>query len=346
LTAEERSRGVPLNVGEHTLAAEAPGYARRVQVVRIASEQRLSVPLKLEATAGFLDVKADDPKAAIAINGAPLAYHRWSGPVPADMDHTIQIYRPGFEAFETVVRVDLGETEQVYGALGAPTGEIVDANAGLPQKPGAPPKPRDQKGWYGLATLVVASVNDAPLGLEVSASSLPMATFGARLGYRVSEPLAIEAAFDFGQLVAKGSCADPENPTCGTEREYSLGMVRFGPSLRFMTRGDVFRFTTGIGAGIVRHALQLEPGGDGAGSGGKAAGVDPYFSLELGGAFNYRHLLFEVGLLAALEGATELRGRFDDAAARSAFESETLPLVGLALKVGYSAWKPRRAGDQ
>jgi hypothetical protein len=64
--------------------------------------------------------------------------------------------------------------------------------------------------------------------------------------------------------------------------------------------------------------------------------------LELGVAGNYRHLYLELGLIALVEGATALRGEFDAEAQQAVFANGTLPMLGLTLKVGYSAWSPRR----
>ena len=50
----ELRTGVDVNVGEHTLVADLPGYARLSRVVRVASGQKpLSIELKLRATDGF-----------------------------------------------------------------------------------------------------------------------------------------------------------------------------------------------------------------------------------------------------------------------------------------------------
>jgi hypothetical protein len=178
--------------------------------------------------------------------------------------------------------------------------------------------------------------------------SLP--SFGLRGGYRISESIAVELAFDIGRLDAKGACepnaAAPETP-CWAKRDFSLRSLRFGPNLRLMTGGDTLRFATGIGVGIVNHKLSVEPAvaTDAAMTpreGGSANGVDPYFSLELGGAYNYRHLLAELSVVAFIEGATGLRGAFDDKEQRAVFANGTLPMLGLTLKVGYSGWAPRR----
>lgn len=346
---DERARGIPLNVGEHTILAEAPGFARHVQVVRIASQQNLRVQVRLKPTAGFLNIVASDPKAAIAVDDEPLAYRSWSGPVTPDVEHVVQIYREGFEPFEQSVTVELGKTVYVRGELGAPIGEV-DEHAPLPAKPAAPPRPRGVSGYYGLFALSVVGLNDTPLNFEVTGTDANMSlpSFGLRAGYRLSEAIAVELGFDAGRLDAKGACQpDPDAPElgCYAKRDFSLRSLRFGPNLRLMTGGERLRFATGIGVGIVSHELEVEPAIDGNGNalrGGLSAGLDPYFSLELGVAYNYRHLLAELAVIAFIEGATSLRGAFDAGEQQAVFENGTLPMLGLSLKIGYSSWAPKR----
>ncbi|HYO97225.1 MAG TPA: PEGA domain-containing protein [Polyangiaceae bacterium] len=351
VSAEQRADGVRLNVGEHTLVAEAPGYQRHTTLVRIASQQRIVESITLRATAGFLEVVTDDPKAAIALDGEPLGYHRWSGPITPAVDHVVQVYRPGFEAFERSVRVDRGESVRVDGRVGARTGEAIDDKAPALGKPSAPPPPREPTGPYALFSVSVVGLNDAPLELQVVGTDADMSlpSFGLRGGYRISEPIAVEAAFDVGRLNAKGACqrdpASNDSAECLAERDFSLLSLRLGPALRLLTRGETFRFTSAIGVGFVGHRLALEPAVDTRGvpqQGGTATGIDPYFSLELGVAYNYRHFLTEFGLIAYIEGATQLRGSFDDIEEATVFENGALPMLGVALKLGYSGWSPRR----
>lgn len=350
VSTEQRAVGVRLNVGEHTLVAEAPGYQRHTTLVRIASQQQIAESITLRATAGFLEVVSEDPRAAIALDGEPLGYHRWSGPVTAAVDHVVQIYRPGFEVFERSVRVELGESVRVDGRVGAPTGEAIDDKAPAPGKPSAPPPPREPTGLYALFSVSVVGLNDAPLELQVVGTDADMSlpSFGVRGGYRISEPIAVEGAFDVGRLNAEGACqrapGSDDSSGCLAEREFSLLSLRLGPALRLLTRGETFRFTSAIGVGFVGHRLALEPAVDTRGipqQGGTAKGVDPYFSLELGVAYNYRHFLTEFGLIAYIEGATQLRGSFDDIEQAAVFENGALPMLGVALKLGYSSWSPR-----
>jgi len=62
-----------------------------------------------------------------------------------------------------------------------------------------------------------------------------------------------------------------------------------------MSAGESLRFTSVIGAGAVRHEIDLEPrdmskpGASEAMPGGNAKGWDPYFLLEVGIQYNWGH---------------------------------------------------------
>ncbi|MGC4089701.1 MAG: PEGA domain-containing protein [Polyangiaceae bacterium] len=340
IAREELARGISLNVGEHTLVAEARGYERRAQIVRIASLQHVEQRLELKATAGFISVVTSDPKAAIAIDDEPLGYHSYRGPVAPDVEHVVQVYRPGFETFEKVLRVELGQTVEINAELGEKTG-VEEEPAELPKKPAAPPPARKPVGYYALATVAAVGLNDTPLNLRVEgASGLTLPSFGVRGGYRISEPVAVELAIDLGRLKAEDACQfDAMTDQCVAKRDFSLRSLRFGPNLRLMTHGEMLRFATSVGAGITSHELSLSAEADRAG--GSASSLDPYFSLELGAAFNYKHFLAELGVIAYIEGATGLHGAFDANTERAVFSSGTLPMLGVVLKLGYSAWAPR-----
>lgn len=346
VSPDERQRGIKLNVGEHVVVAEAPGYGRTSRIVRIAGQQSVVAELELRAISGFLRVTTADPQAAIAVDGAPRAYGSWSGPVAPEVEHLVQVYRAGFEPFERSIRVSAGKTLHVEGALGERIGD--EPRGSLPPEPDAPPPPRAATGLYGLAALGVLGMSDAPFDLSVGdASGGSLSTFGLRAGYRLSEPIAVEAAMDVGRLDGSDACQASARgeADCYVKRDFTLTSIRFGPNLRLFTRGETLRFALGVGAGAVAHRIELDAANapDGAVfDGGSAAGVDPYFAFELGAAFNYRHLLAELSVMAFVEGADNLHGDFDENEERSVFSDGTLPLLGLGLKLGYSAWAPRR----
>ena len=353
ISPDQQGKRLRTNVGEHTVVAEAPGYARLARTLRVASGQHdQPVELNLEPMMGFLDIVAEDPQAVIAVDGKALARHRWSGPVTPGEDHLIQVYRPGFESFEQVLQVPVGKTASVRAVLGAPVEgeaeEEADPSSGLP----APPSGKAPRGWYGMAALSLLGAGSTPLELDPTnaQASTSAGAFGLRGGYRFWKAIAGELMLDFGNLKVTGACDTTLTNEAGFEcgdreqisRDYRLSWVRFGPNLRFMSGGDRVRFVAGASVGAVFHRLQLDAYPDASGSLGETAnaqdafGVDPYFALELGIGFNFGHWMMEAVGLASIDGTANLKNDLQGTANRN-----TMPIVGLSLKFGYSQWKSR-----
>ncbi|HKO49954.1 MAG TPA: PEGA domain-containing protein [Polyangiaceae bacterium] len=334
----ELRTGVDVNVGEHTLIADLPGYARLLRVVRVASGQKqLPIELKLKATDGFLSVIASDPRAAIAIDGTTRAFREWHGGVKPDTEHLIQVFREGYESFESSVSVGLGKTLEVRADLGP---RIDGAAAEVPaEKPGgmpAPPPPRVPRGYYGLLTLGLMGLGQQPLQLNGTRSGSTMGTIGLRAGYRLLAPVAAEFMLDYGKLTVKNATS---NDDTSVPRAYSLNALRFGPNLRLMTTGKTLRFTSAIGAGAVYHQLILDPVATVPSlTGGRTSGFDPYFLLELGAQWSLGHFLLGAEVVALIDGATRLNDQNIEAASKAFPNTNTLPLFGLAIHGGYSLW--------
>jgi copper chaperone CopZ len=346
----ELRTGVDVNVGEHTIIADEPGYARLVRVVSVASGQKkLPVDMKLKATDGFLNIVVSDPRAAIAVDGVTRAFHDWRGGVKPDEDHLVQVFREGFETYETTVTVALGNTLDVHAELGAPIDGAPTAPAPT-TKPGAlppPPPSRVIKGYYGLLTLGILGLGKHPLELTSSRSDGAMGTIGLRAGYRLWAPVAAEVMLDYGKLNVDDATSSA-TPTTGTTpgatpapsvtRKYSLAAFRFGPNLRLMTTGKKLRFSSAIGVGVVHHKLVLDPvTGNAALPGGSASGYDPYFLLELGLQWSLGRVLLGAEVVTLIDGASGLNKQKVEQV--SAFGStDTLPLFGVSLHGGYSLW--------
>jgi len=333
----ELRAGVDVNVGEHTLVADLPGYARLSRVVSVASGQkRLPIELKLKPTDGFLNVIASDPRAAIAIDGTTRAFHEWHGTVKPDTDHLIQVFREGYEGFETSVTVALGKTLDVHAKLGPPIGgEPAEA---APEKPGsmpAPPPRRVPRGFYGLLTLGVLGLAEDPLQLNGTRSNDAMGSVGLRGGYRMWAPVALEFMLDFGRLKVEDATSVDDS----TPRNYSLNAFRFGPNLRLMTTGKSVRFSSAIGAGVVHHKLVLDPVAENPTlTGGSASGFDAFFLLELGAQWSIGHFLLGAEVVALIDGASSLNKENIEGASKAFGDTNTLPLFGLGIHGGYSLW--------
>ncbi len=336
LSAAEWAAPLVLNVGEHTLSVDAPGYGPERRLLRIAGGQRdLPVEIELRCVAGFVDVTSNDPTANIAIDGLPKARRAYKGPVEPDTDHLLQVYREGVEPFEQTFQVGVCKTLSINAQLeGLENAPAVDPNDAAAAIPGAPPK-RVQKGFFGLATLDLMGLSQQPLNLTGAKSGGGFGALGLRAGYRLSNPVALALRLDAGVLQAQGAYDKTNDAT----RDYSLTSIHFGPDLKLMTTGERLRFVATIGAGIVHHRLSVSKE-----VADEVRGVDPYFSLELAMGFNYRQFLGEIGFMTLIDGSTALQKGFSDTSNQALTKDlgTTLPMVGIALRGGFSQWRPAR----
>jgi hypothetical protein len=325
-----------LNVGEHTLNVDAPGYSPERRVLRVAGGQReLPVEVSLRCIAGFVDVTSNDPTANIAIDGLPKARRAYRGPVEPDTDHLVQVYREGVEPFEQTFQVGVCKTvsiqAQLEGLENAPSVDPNDAQASLP---GAPPR-HVQKGFFGLLSLDLLGLSKQPLNLAKAQSGGGFGALGLRAGYRLSNPVALALRLDAGIMQAQGAYDE----TNMASRDYSLSSIHFGPDLKLMTTGERLRFVATVGAGVVHHRLSVSKVAP-----DEVRGVDPYFALELSLGFNYRQFLGEIGVIALIDGSTALQKGFSEDSNRALTRDlgTTLPMLGLGLRGGFSQWRPAR----
>jgi hypothetical protein len=337
LSANDWALPLVLNVGEHTLSADAPGYASEKRVLRIAGGQReLPVTVELRCTSGFVDVSSNDPTAYIAIDGLPKARRAYRGAVEPDTDHLLQVYREGVETFEQTFQVGVCKTIAIRAELeGLELAPPADASSADAPLPGAPPK-RAQRGFFGLLTLDLLGLSKQPLAPNVSkpSSGGGLGAIGLRAGYRLSTPIALALRLDAGALQVEGAT----DTASGKQRDYALTSIHFGPDLKLMTTGDKLRFVTTVGVGVVHHRLSVSkeiPD--------EVRGIDPYFSLELGLGFNYKQFLGELGLIALIDGSTALQKGFSEPNQHLTKDlGTTLPMFGLGLRGGFSQWRSGR----
>jgi hypothetical protein len=357
LTPAERAVPLRVNVGEHNLSAEADGYAPQARTFRVAGGQK-DVPAEIALTpvAGFVAVRSDDPRAVIAIDGKPLARGSYGGPISPNEEHFVQIYRAGYETFETYVSAGVGETSTVTGTLGPRVDDTAQEPAEDPLTPGAlPPAPesRRARGYYGLVTLNLLGTSASPFDFDLTntRASSGAASLGVRVGNRLIPTLRIEGMLELGALNVDGACDKARTlaiaTRCGemdqVERRYALSWVRLGPNLKLTTSGERLRFGFGAGAGIVWHRLRLHAedatGASQALPAGESSGVDPYFLLELGAEYGFRRVLMGLDVFALVDGARGLSKSFAGESKR-AFESsgKTVPMVGVGLRFGLTQW--------
>jgi hypothetical protein len=340
----ELASGIRLNVGEHTLVATLSGYATLTRVIQVAGEKKpITYPLVLRATMGFLEVQAKDPQDAIAIDGRPTAYHHWKGPLAAG-NHLLQVYRPGYSAFEREIEIEIGKTVSLEAGVGLRLEGAAEEPA--PAASGTPPpapKPRQQRGWYALGTIGVLGLPDEPKGLKHDSgiggkTKAGGGALGLRAGYRLWTPVWTELMLEWGKETVRGAC-DTAAPAAPCDRHYTLSTVRVGPNVQLTTSGEKLRFTTTFGAGSVRHTFTLAPSSTtGTLAGGTAAGWNPYLMLELGLGLNLGHVLLGLDATALVDGTTNTKSD-------TYKPYDGLLILGLGLRGGWSEWAPTRGSQ-
>jgi hypothetical protein len=345
LTGVDRSGRLRLNVGEHTLTASAPGYARVTTSIQVTSGPReLPVHLKLQPTAAFIDVRSADPNASIAIDGKPVGFGRFVATVTPGEPHVVQIYKEGTTPFVTRVTVELGNTAIVNGQPGEPS--ATQSPAPIVSVPIAAPA-RRALGWYGVGSASLLTTGATPFDFELSRAKSSVWALGVHGGYRLKPAVAIDGMLEYQVHRVRHACDESaerfaKKPVpCGDDPilvDYLIRSFRFGPTLQLMTTDARLRAVGGIGVGAVWHELRLESQ--------RAAGVDPYVLLEVGIGANTKHVLFTLVLQLLVDGTRQLIGSrgldADNTQREPAFEqsSRTLPYLGLNLRVGYSQWAP------
>ncbi|MCC6214151.1 MAG: PEGA domain-containing protein [Polyangiaceae bacterium] len=328
VAAAERERPIVLDVGEHALVVEAPGFERVTRTLRVAGGQAgVPVEITLQAVAGFLEVEAHDPAAKIVVDGKERGVHRWRGPVDAGR-HAVRVEREGYVAHEQVIEAAIGKTVRVSApALAQAT------PAGAAQPPAAR---EGQRGWYVIGGLDFVRHSEAPGELthdkskEVDAVALDL-----RAGYRVWTPFAVEALMGAGKHDVGDACI---GPTCSARQAYRLSAVRIGGNLRLMSAGESLRFVSTVGVGGVRHELVIEESvADGAEPAGRATGIDPFLLVEVGAQMNFGRWLGEAGFALFWDSATSVRREayapYDDGSG--------LLKAGIFLRGGWGEWRPR-----
>ncbi len=335
---KERASGIGLNTGEHTLSADAAGYTKISRAIRVAGGQKnVLIELALQAVAGFVRIKTEDPQAAIAIDQKPLSLGEWSGAVSAGR-HYVQVYREGFVPFEQAFVVEVGRSQEIS----APVLEKRPEGVEDPAKP--PVKLKQVRGFYGVVALSGQGLRGSPGNLKVDESNASGAAFGVRAGYRLWTPIAAELMLESARHDSVKAC-DESAPgsSCDTNpvtRTFSLDSLRIGPNLRIMSAGDTLRFTSTVGVGAVRHQIELDHLEDQSKEGlpaDEAHGWDPYFLLEIGIQYNWGHVLLELAGLLYVDGASNVKSSAGWAPYK---DTGGLLIGGLGLKAGWSEWTP------
>lgn len=328
ISPEDLRGPIVLDVGEHRVTADAPGFAPIAQNFLIAGgHTEVPIRLVLTETSGRVTVTAPDPQTAIAIDGRPVAFAEWSGRLEPGR-HFVQVYREGYEPFEEEIDVEVGSTRRVTGVLGDRT-DTSDHGNSLSDSNATGKRP--QTGIYGLAAVGLFVPRGNPLGFDANSNYNLGWSLGLRAGYRLFAPLGIEAQVDSASFDVAGHCRTLTPTACPTEGSlnYHLDARHFGAALRLFSSSETLRLTLLAGAGVVSHDLRTT---------NNAAGLDPYVVLEGGIQINWRHTLWELVATAQFDGASSIH--FGDY--RPYAEANGMQMYGLGIRAGWGEWQPSR----
>jgi hypothetical protein len=305
LEPSDWAQPIVVNVGEHSLSVDAPGYAPERRVLRVAGGHKdIPVNVELRCVSGFVDVTSNDPTAYIAINGLPKARRAYKGPWSGHRAFAAGLPRRGGTlraTFQVGVCRTLALRAELEGVENAPRSDGDEPGSALP---GAPPRnPRlDFMACSHWISWACPASHSAWTFRELRGERWE------RWGYGPLPPIQPRrAGLDAGRRRAGGHRRHGHGSD-NVRRDYSLRSIHFGPNLKLMTTGERLRFVTTIGAGIVHHRLAVEASDQFRAA--EARGFDPYFLLELGMGFSFRHFLGEIGLIALIDGPARCNKAF------------------------------------
>jgi len=326
VSVAERNAPIGLDVGEHRIVAEAPGFAPVAQTFLMAGGHTdVPLALTLTETSGIVSVTAPDTQTAIAVDGRPVAFAEWSGRLEPGR-HFVQVYREGYEPFEEEIDVEVGSHLRVVGVLGD---RIDGTNRGDTTSDKGK---RQQTGLYGLASAGMFVPRGHPLGFHADSNYNFGWFLGLRAGYRLVPSLGLEAQVASAEFSADGHCATVTPTACPTAStlSYHLDARHFGAAIRLFSSSETLRLTLAAGGGAVSHDLKFGTY--------TAAGFDAFITLEAGMQANWRHTLWEVVGLAQFDGASSIHvGDYHPYT-----EANGIQMYGLALRVGWGEWQPSR----
>jgi hypothetical protein len=336
LPAGAEKQPIPLGPGRHRIGASAPGFAPGSENVTIASGQKdVKVILRLTPNQGWLTVRADDAKTAIAIDQKAVGYGSWAGFLDPGT-HVVQWYQPG-SATSYAVEVDIaaGKSQDIRPGMGGRpiSGTVPKVMPDVPPKPEpvVPPAP-PLRGFYGMVTAGLMAPLAHPDNFS-NPESESGGAFGARVGYRVNNAASFEGMFEYSNIGIESESVDGA--------DYTLASYHLGLNLRLHTPARRVRFVGIIGGGLVHDSLTFDdrpagtpiarPAGCAAGSVCKdTSGFDPYILSELGIELEFGGVLVGLAFVSSFQATKGLE--------EEAYGHDPIVLAGGGLRVGYALW--------
>ena len=96
--------GLRLDVGRHRVRLSAPGHIAREAEVDVPGDARVEITEALERTRSTLSVACNVAGAEVLVDGHPVATTPLTSPIAVpEGEHRVELRRPGYTAFSTVV---------------------------------------------------------------------------------------------------------------------------------------------------------------------------------------------------------------------------------------------------
>ncbi|MEJ7729351.1 MAG: hypothetical protein WKG00_09050 [Polyangiaceae bacterium] len=335
LPAGAEKQPIALGPGPHRIGASAPGFATGSENVTIASGQKdVKVILRLTPNQGWLTVRADDGKTAIAIDQKAVGYGSWAGFLDPGT-HVVQWYQPGGQSSYAVeVDVAAGKSQDIRPGVG---GRPISGTApkALPDVPPKPvpvvPPPPPLRGIYGMVTAGLMAPLAHP-GNFLHPESESGGAFGARVGYRLNNAASFEGMFEYSNI----NVASETSPGA----DYTLASYHIGLNLRLHTPARRVRFVGILGGGLVHDSLKFDepeatgfarvPGCRPDNECKDTSGFDPYLLSELGIELEFGGVLVGLAFVSSFQA---MKGLYEEA-----YGNNPIVLAGGGVRIGYGTW--------
>lgn len=356
---------IQMGPGAHKFGASAEGYAAGYRTVDIVpGRETRDVVLNLPPNKVFLWITAPAPNFGIEIDGKEVGKGEWSGFVEPGK-HEVLLKQPEGQTFKLDVDAEAGK------AIAFPTREEPLTYPGMPEEPRpsdrdpgtfdfAPAEPPSESvlietGTYFLANASMLWHTTRLYGFKAP-NGVPGFALGARAGYRPYTNISFEMLLEysyFGRVdnLTQVFNRDQNNDGLVDDQEffinednaaYAIHDVRFGPVLRFMSGGTKHRVIVGLGAGILYESIQLDHADFAWNFSTEDWDNRGTFHHDYGGPGAF--LLLEAGYERSI-GRLLLGGVFNvfidnvSSIEEEPYGDSINARLGLALRVGYSAWK-------
>jgi hypothetical protein len=292
---------------------------------------------EMKALLGTIVIRTTPPGARVTINEQPMSPQALNGPVSiAAGQYRIAAEAPGYGRTERTVSVVSGQKDVPIDLVLAPSTDAPPPAEppaiSEPTTPQTPPDPvLPQRGWFAFAAIGTDTLVGALPANYQANGPRQGASLGTGGGYRISRRMALEGQIEVSGHTITTCPKGMSGCAADSQLKYGFSTARLGPNVRMFSNGRTFRAVGHAGIGVAAHSInniQIQDPTRNPFT-GKLQGAGGYVTLGIGAELNVKHFLFDLLLV----GTVETKGVLQ-------FAQRTITEGGIALRVGYGAWKP------